>query len=406
MGFAPVNVHLQPVIWVHGVSLGEINAARSLVNEIHSQLPDYRVVVSSTTDTGMTKAMDLFSPDHKVFFWPLDLTFFVKRALDRIKPELVVLMEGEYWPNFLSQCRKRGIRTAVVNGRLSPTKGYPRYRMLGRLARKLIFDKLDAVGAQNDQYAELFEKLGVDLRRISVTGMLKYDTAGDAHSVAGAEELGRVLGVDNQKVFVAGGTGKGEEKIVLDAWNAISARHGDARLVIVPRKPERFEEVARLIRSSGYELVRRSEHPDGAAVVESHVAVILGDTMGELRKFYSLATCIFVGRSLVKAGGSDMIEAGALGRAVCFGPHTFNFPQARDLERNGCLRVADGEELANCIIEWLSDPDSARAAGQQAREYILGQRGATVRNVEMICRLLGREPAAAPGAIATEALEN
>ena len=141
-------------------------------------------------------------------------------------------------------------------------------------------------------------------------------------------------------------------------------------------------------------------------MVESRVAVILGDTMGELRKFYSLATCIFVGRSLVKAGGSDMIEAGALGRAVCFGPHTFNFPQAQDLERNGCLRVADGEELANCIIEWLSDPDSARAAGQQAREYILGQRGATVRNVEMICRLLGREPAAAPGAIATEALEN
>jgi 3-deoxy-D-manno-octulosonic-acid transferase len=406
LGNAPIRYGLQPAIWIHGVSLGEINAAKTLVNELHSQLPDYRVVVSSTTDTGMAAATRLFAADHKVFHWPLDFTFAVKRALDHVRPELVILMEGELWPNFLETCRRRGIHVAVVNARLSPTKGYPRYRRVAPLVRRLLFSKLSAVGVQDETYAQRFAELGVPSERLHVTGMLKYDSAHIGDDVPHKDALASAMGIRQDcQLLVAGGTGEGEESIVLNAWADAARRHPSLRLCIVPRKPERFEEVARLIKSAGHELVRRSDHPDGAAPASSQSAVLLGDTMGELRKFYALASSIFVGRSLVNEGGSDMIEAAAMGKPTCFGPHTFNFPQADELAANGCRRLVDGADLAKCICEWLNDPAAAQAEGQKARRFIENKQGATRRNVEMICRLLGRTPAAAPGAIATEAIK-
>ena len=326
LGAAPVRYGLQPVIWVHCVSLGEANAARTLVDELHSQLPDYRVVVSSTTDTGMAAAMKLFAPDHLVFRWPLDLSFCVSRALRRMRPDLVVLMEGEFWPNFLAACQWRGIPVVVVNARLGADKGYPRYRALGPLAGKLMFSQLAAVGVQDEVYAERFTALGVPRDRLHLTGMMKFDTAEVADGVAGAAELATSVGIaPGHKLVVAGGTGPGEERMILNFWRDISSRHAEARLAIVPRKPERFEEVAGLIRSAGFDVVRRSGRLAGAGELKAD-AVILGDTMGELRKFYSVACCVFVGRSLAPMGGSDMIESAALGRATAFGPHTFNFP--------------------------------------------------------------------------------
>jgi 3-deoxy-D-manno-octulosonic-acid transferase len=174
----------------------------------------------------------------------------------------------------------------------------------------------------------------------------------------------------------------------------------------VPRKPERFDEVARLIEAAGLPMVRRSQRPDGSAGPTPPGAVILGDTMGELRKFYALAAAVFVGRSLVPMGGSDMIESAAVGRPTAFGPHTFNFPQADDLARHGCRRVADAAELERTLDEWLANPAAAAAAGREAQAYVRSRQGATARNVEMICRVLNRVPAVGRGGIATDAIEH
>jgi len=402
LGAAPVRYGLQPIIWIHGVSLGEINAARTLVDELHGQLPDYRLVLSSTTDTGMAAARRLFGHDHLVFHWPLDFTFAVRRALDRLRPDLVVLMEGDVWPNFLAACNARKVPAVVVNARLGADKGYPRYKKLGPLAGKL-FNRLSAIGVQDEIYAERFRSLGVMDDKLHVTGMMKFDTAQVADSIEGAEALAAAMGIDaRQKLIVAGGTGAGEEKIILDLWDQLKRRHPGVRLAIVPRKPERFDEVAKLIAGCGLALVRRSRRPDGTTEQVHRDSIVLGDTMGELRKFYCLASCVFVGRSLVPMGGSDMIEAAALGRPTAFGPHTFNFPQAEQLARHGCARVTDPQALLDRLDAWLADPAGAARAGRQAQQYVRDQKGATRRNVEMICGILGRLPAAAPGAIATD----
>jgi 3-deoxy-D-manno-octulosonic-acid transferase len=246
-------------------------------------------------------------------------------------------------------------------------------------------------------------------------------------------------------LIVAGGTGPGEEKMLLDRWGQFATRHPQARLAIIPRKPERFDEVASLVTAAGFPVARRSQCPDcgtGVSPVSSpacsapqdrqqtpeqdvprsrhalrsqaplpagqthgqdaHATVILGDTMGELRKFYSLARCVFVGRSLVPMGGSDMIESAALGKPTAFGPHTFNFPQADALAQNGCVRIADADALMRQLDAWLADPAAASAAGQKAQTYVKSQQGATRCNVEMICQVLGRVPAVTPGAIATD----
>lgn len=410
LGAVPVRYGLQPRIWIHGVSVGEINAASTLVEELHRTLPDYQVVVSTTTDTGAAAARKRFGDDHVVFRFPKDFSFAVSRALNRMQPDLVVLIEGDIWPNFLAACNRRDIPVLVVNGRMSPDRGYPRYRLLGGLAPRLLFNRLTRIGVQNERYAHCFEALGTREQIVRVTGMLKFDTVRlleDGQTLPGQESLAVAMGIaSDDRLIVAGGTGPGEEKMLLQAFADLKGKYRRTRLAIVPRKPERFDEVAKLIAGGGFSLVRRSQQPDQAQPPAEEAEVILGDTMGELRTFYALAEICFVGRSLVPMGGSDMIEAAALGKPVCFGPHTFNFPQADDLALHGCRRVQDVAELARQLDEWLAEPMLARRCGSQAREYVRSRQGATKRNVAMICEVLGREMPAADGGIATEQIRD
>lgn len=409
LGKAPVRHGLQPVIWVHAVSLGEINATRTLVDELAGQMPDCQAVISTTTETGMAQARKLFAPDRVVFRFPLDFSLAVRRAFGRLRPSLVVLMEGEVWPNFLAEANRRGVPVVLVNGRISENKGYPRYRRVRPLVRRLLFGRLTALAVQERAYADRFVELGADPARVRVTGTMKFDTAQVADTVDGADALAAALDIrPGRPLIVAGGTGDGEERILLDVFAAMR-KAGQilpaAKLALVPRKPERFGEVARLIRECGFPLVRRSERPDGIAGPVDPQAVILGDTMGELRKFYALASVVFVGRSLVPLGGSDMIEAAALGRPTAFGPHTFNFPQAHILTDAGAARrVADAGELGQVFAAWLAEPAVAAEIGRKAQEVIREQQGATRRNVAMICEVLGRTPAERPGNIATKKL--
>jgi len=247
-------------IWIHAVSLGEINATRTVVAELKQRLGDCEIVISTTTDTGMERARALFAADHEVFYFPLDFSFISRRAFRRLRPDLCLLMELEVWPNFLASARKFGARVVVVNGRISE-HSFRWYRRIRPIA-KAIFRRLSLVLAQTEVYAERFRRIGCAAGRVVVTGSLKYDTAQIADRVPGADTLAAQLGITaDQRLLVAGATGNDEEKILLDVYRRLIEQppFQDVRFALVPRKPERFDEVARQVQQAGFDLVRYSQ---------------------------------------------------------------------------------------------------------------------------------------------------
>ena len=414
MGRVDPRVGAEPLVLIHAVSLGEINATRKLVEQLAAQRPDLHFVVTSTTDTGFNRGVELYrkSPRVRVVRFPLDFSSAVRRLLNALRPTLAVLMELEVWPNFTAQCQQRHIPVLLVNGRL--TEGsYRNYLRAGPLTRPM-FARLSAVCAQEKTYADRFIRLGAPPDRVSITGTMKFDTAQIADRIDGQDELAESLGLyPAAPLWVAGSTGPGEEAIALDVYRRLLTGHPTLRLAIIPRKPERFNEVAQLIRTAGFELVRRSDVLAGKASAVSHHSVILGDTMGELRKFYSLATTVFVGRTLVDLGpkqhGSDMIEPAGLGKPVVIGQYTTNFTEVMNAFRqaNAISEVATADALYQCTQDLLADPAAAHAMGARAQAVVREQQGATTRHVQAILTFLppcdGSEhtPAATPQSHAT-----
>jgi 3-deoxy-D-manno-octulosonic-acid transferase len=392
-GAVPRQAVGRRAIWIHAVSVGEANATVTLVDALRRELPDHDIVFSATTDTGYARLGKLH-PDAPRFHYPLDLSFAVARAFRRLRPALIILMELELWPNLLRMARARGIPVVVANGRISD-RAMPRYQRWRRLIEPM-FRRLTAACAQDDLWAGRFVELGASAERVHVTGSLKYDTAALADHVDGAETLAVAMGIDRDRpLWVAGSTGPGEEAMLLDAHRTLAESHPNLQLAIIPRKPERFDEVADLISGAGYRCVRRTQSPDSGQAPSVATGVFLGDTMGELRKFYDLADVIFVGRSLVPMGGSDVIEAAAPGRAVVTGPHTANFAEpVRRLSSAGGLRVvSDRAELVAAVDELLTQPERRDQMSAAARETIVTARGATDRTVAVICDILsGRTP--------------
>jgi 3-deoxy-D-manno-octulosonic-acid transferase len=378
-------------IWLHAVSVGEVNAAQTLLREMEKQFPGFEIVISTTTDTGFARAEQLFGGKWTVFYFPFDFSWVARRAFERLAPSICLLMELEVWPNFLFTAHERGVPVVVVNGRIS-NKSFARYRKIKRLTQRF-FGKISLVLAQTPEYARRFRELGCPAESVIVTSSLKYDTAQVADRVEGADALARKLGLAGERLWVAGGTGDDEEQIILDVYKSLTQdeRFRNLRLAVVPRKPERFNEVAQLIEKMGLPLVRYSQLKDAGspAAVDSQ-AVILGDTMGDLRKFYSLATLIFVGRSLVPMGGSDMMEAAALGKCTLFGPHAFNFEQTVEalLEARGAIQVADKNDLLQALTKCLSDPDDARRIAQAGQTVIRQNQGGTARTMDALRSLL------------------
>jgi len=397
MGDHVVRQGTSPAVMIHAVSLGELNAARALIRSLSDSRPQLQFVISTTTTTGWARAQELYGKDPRITLirYPLDFSSAVNAVLDRLRPELVVLMELEVWPNFVLQCRRRGIPVVLINGRL--TEGsFRNYRLAGPLIRKT-FRRLAAVCAQEDLYARRFIELGVEPDRVAVTGTMKFDTAQVADHLDGADALAQAVGLrpGQEPIWVCGSTGPGEEELILPMYRDLLATHPGLRLVLVPRKPERFDEVADLIGSQGFPLVRRSK-PDVKAAGDGAPPVILGDTMGELRKFYSLADVVFVGRTLLDLGsrqhGSDMIEPAALARPVIVGPFTGNFAEVMN-----CFRAADAmvevkspQELKTQIDRMLNDRSSATLMGERAQEVVRRQQGATQRNLSIILEHLDR----------------
>ncbi|MHC4497592.1 MAG: 3-deoxy-D-manno-octulosonic acid transferase [Planctomycetota bacterium] len=378
-------------IWLHAVSVGEVNATKTIVQELKKRFPDFEIVISTTTDTGFARATTLYGTDLQVFYFPLDFSWIMRRAFRNIRPAICLLMELEVWPNLISIAQQMNIPVVVVNGRITE-RSLSRYSQIKPIA-KSIFRKVTLILAQTDEYARRFVRIGTPAENVIVTGSLKYDTAQITDTVEGADSLAAQLNIDkNDTLWIAGGTGPGEEKIVLGVFQNLK-RHekfSDLRLVIVPRKPERFDEVAQLITDAGFDFVRYSEIKNTDAARTDKVPVILGDTMGDLRKFYSLATVVFVGRSLVPMGGSDMIEVAALAKTTIFGPHTFNFTQTVDAlsAGEGAVLVKDKDDLLRATHKCLSDVDFTKKIAQNAQEIIRKNQGATQKTIDQITKYL------------------
>jgi len=381
-----------PRIWVHAVSLGETNAARLIVEQLSARLPDADILISTTTDTGFARACELYGAD-RVFRYPLDFSWTVRRTLDRLRPSMIVLVELEVWPNLMALTRSRNVPVVVVNGRLTE-RSFRRLRRFS-FAGQRAFESLRWVGVQDATIAGRFRGLGVAPDRLTVTGSVKWDTVTLGSTVDGAADLQRAMGIDSGKqLWVCGSTGPGEEASILDAYTKLRATRPDLQLAIIPRKPERFDEVARLIERGGYTCRRRSRQPDGSQIPsctgQDGSWIALGDTMGELRKFYALADVVFVGRSLVPMGGSDPMEVAALGKPMVVGPYMDNFAAAVSaFEKHQAIRpIESTSDLAGAIDDLLAHPARAQQMGALARRVVEDNQGATGTTVDRLIAIL------------------
>jgi 3-deoxy-D-manno-octulosonic-acid transferase len=399
LGLTPLRQSDRPCVWFHAVSVGEVLLLRQVIAKFRARHPDHECVLSTTTNTGYAVAVEKF-PDLTVFYWPLDFTWAVKRALRRVRPNLVVLAELELWPNSILAAERQGIPVAVINGRMTERsfRGYHRASWL--LAPILREIRLFAV--QTETYAKRFARLGIPDERIHVTGSVKYDGVNTDRNNPKTEALRQLLGIEpRQLVWIVGSTQAPEEQIALDVYGRIKSRVPHLRLMLVPRHAERFDEVASLIQSSGLPLVRRSQlridHPRTPAPPHP---VILLDTLGELGAAWGLADVAFVGGSLSGRGGQNMMEPAAYGAAVTVGPDVWNFQDTVDrlLEHGAAIQVQDAVLLERETLRLLQDQAARESLGKAAREFVLTQQGATDRTLDLLAPILLSSKAASRAA--------
>ena len=387
MGFVKRRTSDRPVVWIHGVSVGEVKAASNFIAQLRRLRPDLDLLVSATTPNGHIVARQEY-PDLPVVFYPLDFANFPGRALDRIRPRCVLLMELEIWPNFLQAARKRDIPVAVINGRISERtfKGY-------RLARGLLpqLDLITKYCVQDRAYQKRLLDLGVDPTRVFVTGNMKYDSVVMPKLDEAAAELRPWLAPAGEKVLVAGSTHHDEEQAVLQAVAAVQAEGAlPLRVVLVPRHPERSGTICEQVEQLGHRPVRWTEARQSLPPLASGDVVVV-DTIGQLQRFYSACDVAFVGGSLIPHGGQNMLEPAAQGRAVLFGPHTTNF--RRDVElllvAQAVVQVPDRPAFARELSRLLRDPGRCAELGAKARQVIVDNQGATTRTLDLVQDLLG-----------------
>jgi 3-deoxy-D-manno-octulosonic-acid transferase len=418
------NTDRKPVAWFHGVSVGEIHLLATVVAAFRKRHPDWLIVVSSTTDTGLDEARKRFA-DLPVIAYPFDFSWAAAAALDAVRPSLVVLAEGEMWPNFLHAASRRNIPVAVVNARMSP-RSFARLRRLSGPARRLMFRHVDAFAVQSPDYADRLRQLGVDAGKLTVTGSVKYDGATGDRDTPKARELRRALGLAIEEpaatkqtqpaggvsppseidapdassltrganaprslVWVAGSTHAPEESIVLDVFAKLRPRFPHLRLILVPRHPDRFAEVAQLVERSGLPFARRSRV---TAPLAEMPEVVLLDTVGELGAAWGLADVGYTGGSLDgQRGGQSMIEPAGYGVPTLFGPHVWNFRDAagRLLDAGGAVMVQDAAELERELAKLLEDAGLRERMGESARKLVREQQGATERTLDVLDRVIG-----------------
>ena len=399
-GRVPIRTGDEPCLWLHAVSVGEVNLLGVLVKELRRRRPEARIVVSSTTRTGLELARKKYA-DLMTFYCPLDFSWACRTALRRVRPTALVLAELELWPNLIRAANDAGVPVAIVNGRLSE-RSWRGYRRLRFFVRGLL-QRLALVAVQNEEYAARFRDLGCDETKLITTGSLKYDGASTDRANPATRQLAELAGIQSDEVvFLAGSTQVEEEAAAVETYRTLAAEFPQLRLVIVPRHAERFDDVARSLAQSGLPFVRRSAlspvvlNQDAARTRRlsdgdrNMNPILLVDAIGELGAWWGTSHVALVGGSLGSRGGQNMIEPAAYGAAVSFGPNTQNFRDivASLLGVDGAVVIHDEDELTAFVRRCLIEPNFATELGKRSQQLVAANLGATARTVDALLPLL------------------
>jgi 3-deoxy-D-manno-octulosonic-acid transferase len=376
------------ILWLHAVSVGEVNICTQLIRELEPRMPNLKIVVSTTTTTGMGELQKKLPSHISKIYYPIDRRKYVSRALGSIHPKAIVLVEGEIWPNFIWRANERNTPLFLVNARLSD-RSYRGYKRFGGLFKPL-FASFTGVGAQNEADAVKLRELGCRPEAINIVGSLKFDaTKIDERRLLDVPGMLRQLGVpEGARLLVAGSTHAGEEAILAEQFLRLRQRFPDIFLVLVPRHFERGKEVGRELTERGVKFIYRSEVSIKMQLKPGEVDCLLVNSTGELRYFYEHASVVFVGKSLTAEGGQNPIEPGTLGKAMVFGPNMQNFAEVvrNLLAQGGAVQVRDAAELEKVLGELLADPARCEQLGRQAQKVVRQNLGAIGRTVEMIVK--------------------
>ena len=389
-------IDAKPVIWLHCVSVGETQAARPLAQRLKEEFPHHALVVSTITLTGQKLAHDVFrNQAASIFYFPFDWRWCVRRALKAVDPAAVLIMETELWPNFLRECKARQIPVALVNGRIS-RQSFRRYKIV-RVFLRHVLSCLSIAVMQSEIDAQRLETLGMPREKLFAAGNLKFDAELGSALSTKTEEIRSRFGTDSAApLILAASTHAPEEVLILESLKQLRTTQ-PVRLMIAPRRPERFNEVAALLQKSGLSWTRRTNPPDSN---DANATVILLDSIGELPATYSLAQIVFVGGSIVDRGGHNVLEPAAAGAAVVTGAHTHNFHAIVDLmEEAGAimqLPAVEGavavEELTHAFAKLLANAAEREVLGRRAKQLVTDNRGAAARTLELITPLLSGGP--------------
>jgi 3-deoxy-D-manno-octulosonic-acid transferase len=382
LGYTRLHFGIAP-LWIHAVSVGEVQAAAVLVHALRRRYPRRPLLVTTATPTGAQRVRGLFGTSASHAFLPYDLPGAVDRFLQRTRPVVSIVMEREIWPNLFRACRQRGIPVVLASARVSEPSAR-RHRRLGGLFRDAI-DRNVTIAAQTEADAQRFRSFGARAESVHVTGNVKFDLRMPDEVRSSAETL-RSGNFPGRPVWIAGSTHDREEDIVLAAHEQVRRTHPDALLLLVPRHPNRFDAVRAALKAREVEFVSRS----ALVPVTAATSVMLVDTLGELPTFYAASDVAFVGGSLVPIGGHNLLEPAALGRAIVVGPHNFNAPDiaALFLSNGAALQVDDADSLARAILDLLADPARRADMGAKARTLVESNRGAVARVVDLVATLL------------------
>ncbi|MCX5710805.1 MAG: 3-deoxy-D-manno-octulosonic acid transferase, partial [Candidatus Omnitrophica bacterium] len=375
LGFLPKVAWSRP-IWVHAVSVGEVMSVKGLIREIRKVYPGRQIVLSTVTATGNQIAKSIADTNIFLLYLPFDLSFIVNSVLSRINPSIFIIAETEIWPNLICALNKKRIPVMIVNGRISDSSARG-YRLVKFLLKRIV-NKLNLICAQSERDARRFkEALGAKESRIRITGNMKFDFSIPVFQEDAQIKLRKDMMLHpTDKLLVCGSTRPGEEEIILKAYKELLPEFSNLLLVIAPRHPDRSEEILSIVAKSGFKGVKISRLPYECATCMTHPVFIL-DTIGNLLEFYKAADLVFVGGSLVRTGGHNILEPAIFAKPVIFGPHMFNFRDIADLflKENAGVMVQNEEELKKQITFLLNSPQEARSLGERARQLIVKNQG-------------------------------